>query len=168
VLSRGPRIRVVHEPVVPISTHLITPLRAVKHTEQPPNSLAFPSFARSYTVFPSPIIAITYGNTTPGRLFLYVSKNNPSPSKRSVCPNTLPGFARSLVTQSAKPSPCRFPLPAIENSISISQLLAVKGMRLKIQPDCEGWSAARRTYLSARITVSPPKSHQREVRSESR
>ena len=49
-----------------------------------------------------------------------------------------------------------------------SQFVAVNGTREKIQPSREGLSDARRTYLSVRMMVSPPNSHQRLCMSESR
>lgn len=49
-----------------------------------------------------------------------------------------------------------------------SQLVAVRGTRENSQPSREGLSEASRMYLSVRIIVSPPKSHQRLCMSESR
>lgn len=89
----------------------------------------------------------------------------PSPSKLSVEPKTGPGVARCLVSQSANPSPCRWPDPWSLNSTSIyrlsdfahdiiiggkvltSQLVAVRGTRENIQPCWDCRSAVRRTYL---------------------
>jgi hypothetical protein len=74
-------------------------------TEQPATSLALPSLSLSYAVEPSPFMAMMYGKTVPGRLFLYVSKKRPSPSNLSVWPKTLPGCPRCFVSHMAKPSP---------------------------------------------------------------
>jgi hypothetical protein len=49
-----------------------------------------------------------------------------------------------------------------------AQFVAVRGTLEKIQPSREGLSDARRTYLSVRMIVSPPKSHHRLCMSESR
>lgn len=54
------------------------------------------------------------------------------------------------------------------DSVCTSQFVAVSGTRENIQPSREGLSEASRMYLSVRMMVSPPKSHQRLCMSESR
>jgi hypothetical protein len=49
-----------------------------------------------------------------------------------------------------------------------SQFVAVSGTRENIHPSLDALSEASRMYLSVRMMVSPPKSHQRLCMSESR
>lgn len=99
----------------------------------------------------------------------------PSPSNRSVEPNTGPGVARSFVIQIAIPSPWRLPAPCIWKVTSICedgqylvapdwgilggiktiQLVAVNGRRENSHPSCEGRSDVRRIYLYRKSETWP-------------